>query len=90
MGLPKDNKEGYEKSSALNAAANLHGKLLIVHGLIDDNVHAQNSLKFIDALQKANKDFEVMVYPTARHPIPLPHYQRTQLRFILRSFGIEK
>jgi len=90
MGLPKENAAGYEKSSVLKAAANLHGKLLIVHGLIDDNVHAQNSLKFIDALQKANKDFDVMVYPTARHPILSPHYQRSQYRFILRTSGIEK
>ena len=90
MGLPKDNAAGYEKSSVLKAAGNLQGKLLIVHGLVDDNVHAQNSLKFIEALQKANKDFDVMVYPSSRHGILSPHYQRTQYRFILRSFGVEK
>jgi len=90
MGLPKDNAGGYEKSSVLKAAANLHGKLLLVHGLIDDNVHAQNSLKFIEALQKANKDFDVMVYPSSRHGILSPHYQRTQYKFILRSSGLEK
>ncbi len=90
MGLPKDNPAGYEKSSVTKAAANLHGKLLIVHGLIDDNVHAQNSLKFIEALQKANKDFDVMVYPNSRHGIASGHYPRTQLKFILRSFGLEK
>ncbi len=90
MGLPKDNAAGYEKSSVLKTAANLHGKLLIVHGLVDDNVHAQNSLKFIEALQKANKDFDVMVYPSSRHGILSPHYQRTQYKFILRSSGLEK
>ena len=90
MGLPKDNAAGYEKSSVTKAAANLHGKLLIVHGLIDDNVHAQNSLKFIEALQKANKDFDVMVYPNSRHGIVSGHYPRTQLKFILRSFGIDR
>ena len=90
MGLPKDNAAGYEKSSVLKAAANLHGKLLIVHGLVDDNVHAQNSLKFIEALQKSNKDFDVMVYPTSRHGIIGGHYPRTQIKFILRSMGLEK
>ncbi len=90
MGLPAENKENYDKTSVLTAAKNLHGKLLIVHGLIDDNVHAQNSLQLIDALQKADKEFEVMVYPSSRHGIPGSHYPKTQLRFIRKTFGLKE
>ncbi|HVK18814.1 MAG TPA: DPP IV N-terminal domain-containing protein, partial [Fimbriiglobus sp.] len=90
MGLPSDNKEGYEKSSVVKAAANLHGKLLIIHGLVDDNVHAQNTFQFIDALQRANKDFEVMIYPRARHGIGGPHYMKLQVNFIKKTMGVGK
>lgn len=89
MGLPEENKEGYEKSSVVKAAKNLHGKLLLLHGMIDDNVHVQNSMQFIDALQKANKPFELMVYPRNRHGIGGPHYQQIQRDFILRSMGVK-
>jgi dipeptidyl aminopeptidase/acylaminoacyl peptidase len=89
MGLPSDNKEGYDKTSVVKAAANLHGKLLIVHGLVDDNVHAQNTFQFIDALQRANKDFEVMIYPRARHGIGGPHYTKLQVNFIKRTMGVK-
>ena len=88
MGLPSENKEGYDKSSVVRAAANLHGKLLIVHGMIDDNVHMQNSAQFIDALQRANKDFEIMVYPRSRHGIGGPHYIRLEVNFIRRAMGV--
>jgi dipeptidyl aminopeptidase/acylaminoacyl peptidase len=90
MSTPQKNKEGYEKSSVISAAKNLHGKLLIAHGMIDDNVHLQNTAQFIDALQRANKDFEVMFYPRSRHGIVGPHYQRLQVTFIRRALGVEK
>jgi dipeptidyl aminopeptidase/acylaminoacyl peptidase len=90
MGLPDENKDGYEQTSVLKAAKNLHGKLLLCHGLIDDNVHPQNSLKLIDALQKEGKEFEVMVYPSSRHGITPSHYPKTQAKFILRALGVEK
>ncbi len=90
MGLPTDNKAGYDKSSVVKAAANLHGKLLIIHGLVDDNVHAQNTFQFVDALQRANKDFELMIYPRARHPIGGPHYMKTQVNFIKQTMGLGK
>jgi dipeptidyl-peptidase-4 len=90
MGLPSENPEGYRKSSVLESAEKLTGKLLIVHGIIDDNVHAQNSFQLASRLQKANKDFEIMVYPDFRHPIRTTHYPRTQLNFIQRAFGLER
>ena len=88
MGLPSENKAGYDKSSVIKAAKDLHGKLLIMHGMIDDNVHVQNSMQLVDALQKANKPFELMVYPRNRHGIGGPHYAETQRSFILRSMGV--
>jgi dipeptidyl aminopeptidase/acylaminoacyl peptidase len=88
MGVPKDNPQGYEASSVLKAAKNLHGQLLIMHGMIDDNVHVQNAMQLVDALQRANKPFELMVYPRNRHGIGGPHYSRTQQEFMLRAMGV--
>jgi len=90
MGLPSENKEGYDKTSVIKAAKDLHGELLIVHGLVDDNVHAQNSLQLIAAMQKAGKDFEVMVYPDDRHGIAGLHYPQTMLKFIVRTMGVKR
>jgi dipeptidyl-peptidase-4 len=85
MGLPADNPKGYEVSSVVKAAKDLHGKLLIIHGMMDDNVHVQNTMQLVDALQKADKDFEVMFYPHARHGIGGKHFQRLQVEFMKRA-----
>jgi len=85
MGLPQDNPDGYNVSSVVRAAGKLHGKLLILHGAIDDNVSLRNTMRFVRALQEANKDFELMIYPTSRHGIGGPHYERIQLDFIRRT-----
>ncbi len=69
MDLPQANKEGYRSSSAVEAAGNLHGRLLLLHGERDDNVHISNTLQLAYALQKAGKPFEMMVYPKNRHGI---------------------
>jgi dipeptidyl-peptidase-4 len=75
MRTPQNNADGYAKSSCVEAARDLHGHLLLVHGGMDDNVHVQNLLQLADALQRANKPFEMMIYPRARHGIGLRHYQ---------------
>ena len=90
MGLPQDNPEGYNVSSVVRAAGKLHGKLLILHGVIDDNVSFRNTMRFVEALQDANKEFELMVYPSSRHGIFGPHYSRIQLDFIRRTLGDPK
>ncbi len=90
MLTPKENPDGYAKSSCVAAAKNLNGKLLLIHGLIDDNVHMQNSMQFADALQRANRDFEMMIYPQSRHGIGSPHYLKLQLEFIRRTMGVAK
>jgi dipeptidyl-peptidase-4 len=90
MLTPKDNPDGYAKSSCVAAAKNLSGKLLIVHGMMDDNVHMQNSVQLTDALQRAGKDFELMLYPQSRHGIGGQHYLKLQLEFIRRTMGVSK
>jgi dipeptidyl-peptidase-4 len=69
MGLPKDNVEGYRRGSPVTSAANLHGRVLIVHGTSDDNVHMQNTMQIAQALIAANKQFELMLYPRKTHGI---------------------
>lgn len=68
-GLPTTNAVGYERGSVTNAAKNLHGKLMLIAGAMDDNVHMQNSFQFLHALQQAQKDCDFMVYPRVRHSI---------------------
>ncbi len=67
MGTQTDNAAGYKSSSVLNYIDKYKGNLQIVHGVIDENVHMQNSMQLISKLQDAKKDFEFMVYPGGRH-----------------------
>ena len=69
MGLPQQNEEDYKRSSPLNFAANLRGKLLVVHGSGDDNVHYQGTERLINALVAANRPFTMMEYPNRTHGI---------------------
>ena len=86
MLTPQNNPEGYRRTSSLLAADRLHGRLLLMHGSIDDNVHLQNTQQFAYELQKAAKPFELMLYPKSRHGISDPylvaHLRATMLRFI--------
>ncbi|HMJ58076.1 MAG TPA: S9 family peptidase [Gemmatimonadales bacterium] len=68
-GLPQDNASGYDRGSPLTYAKNLRGKLLIVHGSGDDNVHYQNTEAMVNALVAANRPFQLMVYPNRTHSI---------------------
>ena len=69
MGLPKDNTEGYDKGSVLKAVKDLSGKVMILHGTMDDNVHPQNSIMLIDALNKAGKEYNLQLYPGDSHSV---------------------
>ncbi len=90
MRTPQDNPDGYRETSVVRAASHLHGKLLLLHGLMDDNVHLQNSVQLIEALQRADRDFEVMFYPRARHGIRGRHYQRLLIDFMVRALHPEQ
>jgi dipeptidyl-peptidase-4 len=67
MRTPRENPGGYKSSSALAAAANLKGKLLIIHGTSDDNVHMQNTVNFLNALIEAGKPYEFHMQPGQKH-----------------------
>ena len=67
MWIPQENHDGYEGGNAMNFAKNLKGRLLIYYGTADNNVHPNNSMQLIKALQQAGKSFEVQVGPDAGH-----------------------
>ena len=69
MRTPRENNSGYEDNSPVNFADRFKGKLLIIHGMADDNVHTQNSYDMITALVAANKQFEMQLYPNSNHGI---------------------
>jgi dipeptidyl-peptidase-4 len=69
MGLPQQNEEDYRASSPLTFADRLRGRLLVVHGTGDDNVHYQGTERLINALVAANKPFNMMAYPNRTHGI---------------------
>jgi dipeptidyl-peptidase-4 len=69
MSLPQDNSEGYENGKCMNFVKNLKGHLLIMHGLVDDNVHPNNAFQFIKALDGAGKfrNYETRFFPEGTH-----------------------
>jgi dipeptidyl-peptidase-4 len=87
MATPQNNVEGYQKSSPVHFAKDLHGKLLLIHGAIDDNVHMANTVQFLYELQKAGKQVQFMIYPKSRHgvvdPVLVKHMQQMMTDFIL-------
>ncbi|MHC4261300.1 MAG: S9 family peptidase [Planctomycetota bacterium] len=90
MSTPQLNPDGYRDSSVILAAENLSGHLVLQHGTIDDNVHLQNTMLLVDALQKAGQDsFELMLYPGARHGVASPHRMRMVWRVLRERFGLE-
>jgi dipeptidyl-peptidase-4 len=68
MGLPAENPDGYERSSVLHHVEGMmHGKLLLVHGLIDENVHFRHTARLINALIAARKPYDLLLFPDERH-----------------------
>jgi dipeptidyl-peptidase 4 len=89
MRLPQHNPDGYVRTAPRWAAGRLSAPLLLLHGMLDDNVHLQNTVQFAYELQRAGKPFELMLYPRSRHAITDPrlalHQRRTMLDFIMRT-----
>jgi dipeptidyl-peptidase 4 len=69
MRTPQENADGYDRNSPINFVDNVKGKYLLIHGSSDDNVHFQNTMDMTTALVKANKQFELFVYPNKNHGI---------------------
>ncbi len=81
MDLPEPNQDGYKSTSVVGAAEDLHGRLMLIHGERDDNVHLSNTLQLANALQAAGKHFDLMIYPRARHGVvdPRQSFQMYQM-----------
>lgn len=87
MGTPANNPEGYKSSSVMTHADKYKGMLQIVHGMIDENVHIQNSIQLISKLQDLKKDFEFMPYSGGRHGWGGNkglHFQNLKTKFIYK------
>ena len=86
MGLPDENKEGFYQGSPINHASKLEGKLLLIHGTADDNVHYQSFEMLVDELIKQDKLFDMFSYPMRTHAIrerenTSLHLRRTMARY---------
>jgi dipeptidyl-peptidase-4 len=84
MRTPANNPEGYEQGCVWNAAKDMHGRLLLAHGMMDDNVHFQNAVQLINELQKHKKMFDLMIFPQDRHGFArgAEHYRELMWDFI--------
>ena len=91
MKTPQNNPDGYRDTAPRFAADKLHGRMLLIHGTMDDNVHMQNSVQFAYELQRAGKAFEMMIYPRSRHAIADPylnaHSRQLMFDFVMRTVG---
>lgn len=89
MLTPRNNPAGYKAGSPLAAAANLSGKILLLHGTMDDNVHLSNTIQLAYEFQKAGHQFDLMLYPKSRHgvtqPLLLKHMRQKMTDFILAN-----
>ncbi|MFP4343451.1 MAG: S9 family peptidase [Anaerolineales bacterium] len=87
MGKPTDNREGYEESSVLHHVERMEGELLLVHGLIDENVHFRHTARLINALIRSRKPYELLLFPDERH-MPRRLADRIYMEERIRDFFI--
>ena len=85
MGLYADNAAGYDQNAPIAFAKDMKGKLLLVHGLADDNVHFQHSAELSKELIKQNKQYDAMIYPNKNHSIGGGNY-RLHLYTMMTNF----
>ncbi len=94
METPQENASGYDENSPISHVDKLEGDFLLVHGSADDNVHAQNTMRLVEALVQADKDFDWAVYPDKNHGIyggnTRLHLYKKMTRFIKESLGEPK
>ena len=92
MGVPQENEAGYKLGSAINFADGLQGKLLVVHGSGDDNVHMQGTERLINRLIELGKPFDMMMYPNRTHSISegrgtTPHVYKLIARYFFTNLA---
>jgi dipeptidyl-peptidase-4 len=86
MGTPMENPEGYKQSAVLTHVDRLQGQLLVIHGMIDENVHFRHTARLMQALIDAGKPFDTLLYPNERH-MPRSERDRTDMeRRVLEYF----
>ena len=88
-GNPNDNPEGYDNNSPINYAELLKGKLFLAHGTGDDNVHIQNTYRMVKALNEADKEYELHIYPDRNHSMgpDRKHLINAAIEFLIRTIG---
>lgn len=90
MRRPQVNPRGYEEASLMNHVKDLSGDVLIIHGTGDDNVHVQHTMQYIDALVRADKQFEMQLYPDDNHHLRkgnnAKHMHERVLHFLEKEF----
>jgi len=91
MTTPQENPSGYDENSPINHVDKLKGDFLLIHGTGDDNVHVQNTMRMVEALIQADKQFEWMIYPDKNHGIyggnTRLHLYKKMTNFIHRTLG---
>ena len=88
MRTPKENPDGYDAGSAVKLAPTLKSNLLLIHGLVDDNVHPSNTLQMAKAMQDAEVPFEMMIFPDSDHGIHSPAYKAKAWWFLAEHLGL--
>ncbi|MEQ1502511.1 MAG: S9 family peptidase [Myxococcota bacterium] len=92
MGLPSENPDGYAQSSVLTHVDGLRGELMVVHGMLDENVHFRHTGRLINALVAARKPFELQVFPDERHmprkPADRLYLEQKIVGFLRRHLGV--
>jgi dipeptidyl-peptidase-4 len=73
---PSGNPDGYRESAVMTHAANLAGRLLLVHGMLDENVHFRHTARLMNALIAANRPYDLLIYPNERH---MPRSERDRV-----------
>ena len=89
MRTPQENPQGYDEVNPIARASQLHGALLVCHGLADDNVHYQNTAEYVEALVQADKDFRQLVYTNRNHSIFGGNTRNHLFRQVISHFNAE-
>jgi dipeptidyl-peptidase-4 len=87
MRTPSENPEGYTAANLSASAKDLRASLLLMHGMVDDNVHPSNTFQLAKALQDADVPFEMLIFPASDHGIASPAYRSAKWSFLMQQLG---
>ena len=85
MGLPEENEEGYRDGSVMEHASKIEGRLMLVHGCLDENVHFRHTARLVTALIHARKTYQLLAFPDERH-LPRGHADRVYMEERIEAF----